>query len=684
MALHPSILLAFLLAIPASAQEPDPVAVEHTRIVSATAEPATAKPGDVVHLVFKLRIDPDWHIYSANGTYAPTEWSVEAPFERAGKVEEPTPKRHRESLGKGDDAKERFLEYDYHEGEVTFRVPVKLAAAAKPGPLKVKGKITGQECDPRICIGLDLEFAVDLTVAGEAKSGDTTPPPAESHTRVVSVTAEPAKVKVGETFHLVFTLEIEKSWYIYGVKDKDNATRWKFDAGVPAEVAGTAEEPKTKHGKVSLGKDDDGKEEFLEYDYHEGKPAFRVPVRLTAGAKPGSLRLAGVMSGQECSNVCMLFDVPFRAEVTVVEGGVAAPPPTPPAAPTTQETPKPSGMGAILAWAIVGGLVSLVMPCVYPLLPITLTYFLKQGGESRAKSVAMSTAYALGIIIVFTGVGFLFSVILGADGPRIFAANPWVNIAVALLFFWFAFSLFGLYEINLPSWLTGAVTGQQRSGIAGAFILGSLFSVVTFTCTIPFAANILTVAASAGAENKFAGLIGMIVYSVTMALPFFVLGIFPSLIKEVPKSGGWLHTVKVTAGFGELALALLYLAKADQVTDTGVLTRTVMIAVWVAVLAFMALYLLGVFRMKEDGPPGPVGLPRALVALLFIVIAVYMGSGFSGRSLGEFDVLLPVNMEGTASKDGGAKHNTVGNYDDALRIAKEEGKPIFLEFTGVT
>jgi cytochrome c biogenesis protein CcdA len=494
MAIRPTLLFVCLLALPVYAQDDDQELKERTKIVSATAEPATAKPGDVVQLVFKLKIDPDWHIYSPNGTYAPTEWSVESPFERAGKVVEPAPKHHRESIGKGDDGKDRFLDYDYHEGEVTFRVPVKINAGATPGPLKVKGKITGQECDPRICVGIDLNFAVDLTVAGDKSTGITTPPPFEGHTRVVSVTVEPAKVKVGETFHLVFKLAIEPDWHIYSANGTYSPTKFEINRDDAFERVGAIQEPTPKHHRESLGKDDDGKEEFLEYDYHEGEVTFRVPYRV-GNVNPFKWFFNWKLTGQECDpKVCVPLELTGRVQFIVEEGGVAAPPAPP--APVAQQTPKSSGMGAILAWAVVGGLVSLVMPCVYPLLPITLTYFLKQGGESRSKSVAMSTAYALGIVIVFTGVGFLFSVLLGADGPRIFGANPWVNIAVALLFFWFAFSLFGLYEINLPSWLTGAVTGQQRSGIAGAFILGALFSVVTFTCTIPFAANILTVAAS--------------------------------------------------------------------------------------------------------------------------------------------------------------------------------------------
>lgn len=529
---------------------------------------------------------------------------------------------------------------------------------------------------------LRLTILLTTLLAGTAAAAQD--PADVEHTKIVSVKAEPDTAKVGETFHLVFKMTIDPGWHIYSANGTWAPTEWKFAEGMPVERAGKVDEPKTKHHREKVG------DTVLEYDYLEGDVTFRVPVRLTAAAKPGPLKIAGTILGQECDpNMCINIILAFEVPVTVAEGRVAAtgttpapPPPTPPA--KIDESPPSPSLLSLLLLAVVGGLVSLIMPCVYPLLPITLTYFIKQGGESRSKAVAMSTSYALGIIIVFTGVGFLFSLLLGAEGPRVFAANPWVNLAVGALFLWFAFSLFGLYEITLPSWLTGSVAGAQRSGVGGAFILGSLFSIVTFTCTIPIAATILGVAASSGAENRFTGLLAMVVYSATMAAPFFVLGIFPSMLKDVPKSGGWLNTVKITAGFAELGLALMYLAKADQVAEVGVLTRTVMIAIWVAVLAFMSLYLLGNFRMKDDAPPGPVGLPRALAALVFGVMAVYMGSGFSGRPLGELDILLPVDTEGSAAGRESNGKKGIGNLPDALSEAKREGKPVFVEFTGVT
>jgi len=344
------------------------------------------------------------------------------------------------------------------------------------------------------------------------------------------------------------------------------------------------------------------------------------------------------------------------------------------------------------------------MPCVFPIIPITITYFVKQGDGSRAKSILLSLAYSIGIIVSFTGIGFIFSTLIGsADGARQFAANMWVNVVVAGLFFWFAFSLFGLYEITLPSWLVGGVTSQQRKGAGGAFILGVLFSVVTFTCTVPIAGLILAASASSDARTRFMGIVGMLVYSSVMAVPFIVMGIFPSLITKVRKSSGdWLHTVKVTMGFIELAVALFYLSKADTVAGWGVLTRWVMISFWVAALGFTILYLLRVFQLKGDeADPAPaddgsaahpvrrqIGIARMLVALFFGIVAVSFASGYDGRALGWLDGVLPPNTEGPRTVAGGnggePQEAAIANYDAALAEAKKTGKPIFLEFTGVT
>lgn len=336
---------------------------------------------------------------------------------------------------------------------------------------------------------------------------------------------------------------------------------------------------------------------------------------------------------------------------------------------------KEKGLGWLLGLAALGGLISLIMPCVYPLIPITLTYFLKQGGGSRAAGLRLSAVYGLGIIIAFTGLGFLLTLLLGASGARQFAAHPVTNLAVSLLFGVFALSMFGLFEIKLPDSWTGALTGGgPKSGLGGAFLLGLLFSVVTFTCTIPIAATVLAVAASGG-SNSLAGLLAMLVYSTTMAAPFLVLGFFPSMIKEIPKSGGWMHTVKVVTGFFEIALAVGYIWKADLGWGWGFFDRWNVLALWISVCLIAAAYLLGLFRMKGDGETREVGLARMGAALVFAFCGFVLVGGLAGRPVGVFNAVLPPDFSSWIAHD---------DLEKAEEASRKEGKPLFIEFTGVT
>jgi thiol:disulfide interchange protein DsbD len=533
-----------------------------------------------------------------------------------------------------------------------------------------------------------VPLAVQAGAAGLTQENDIPP------VKILSAKALKTEVKVGETFVLAVEVEIPQGWHIYPTYPTTTGelTAVEFPG---VESAGKAEEPKAKvHPAEGIEK---------AYEYHDGTVTFKFPLRLKSDAKPGPLELNGQLSYQICNpKKCAPTKTPVSFKITVLEGKVV---PSPAeqgdaAQRRAQGVLEERGYLGFLLLAVGGGLISLVMPCVYPIIPITITYFIKQGGGSRGKSLFLSSAYSAGIILAFTGIGFVFSLLTGEDGARVFAANVWVNIAVALLFLWFAFSLFGLYEISLPSWLVTGATGQRRQGAGGAFILGVLFSVVTFTCTIPIAATILAVAASAGAGNRFAGFIAMLAYSGTMALPFFLLGLFPNLLTGVRKSGGdWLHTVKVTMGFAELALALVYLAKADVVSGWGILTRPLMIAIWVTVLIFMALYLLRVFQIKGDETdPAPteaegqpparrqVGIARMLIAMGLGVLAVVFATGFSGRALGQLDILLPPNLDSLTAGVGssGPAERAIGTYAGALEEGRKTGKPIFLEFTGVT
>jgi len=311
------------------------------------------------------------------------------------------------------------------------------------------------------------------------------------------------------------------------------------------------------------------------------------------GPAPGAFEVKAKLAYQICNeDNCFDNATSFAFPLEIVLGEVQ---------PVPKEDSGQYGFIGLLLLGMLGGLISLVMPCTYPLIPITLTYFVKQAAGSRSHGLVLSTLYSLGIIITFTGLGFLMSVLLGAGGARTFAANPWVNITVAALFLWFAGSLFGWYEIQLPFGLGAKLAGGgQRKGTGGAFILGLLFAVVTFTCTIPIAGTILSVAA--GGQRQFAALMAMLAYSVTMALPFFCMGLFPGMIKEVPKAGGWLTTVKVSMGFVEVALACFYFSKADQAWDWGVLTRWVILSIYLGTFIVVALYLLHFFRRPPSGP----------------------------------------------------------------------------------
>lgn len=504
------------------------------------------------------------------------------------------------------------------------------------------------------------------------------PPPAKKakpEAKVHSARPDKAQVKVGEPFKVSFDVEMTPGWHIYPTTGTTTGepTRFTIEG---AETAGKIEEPKPKVHPAEEGQP--------AYEYHEGRITITVPLFLKPGPKPGPLELKGKMRYILCDpNSCLPpKDALFAFPLTVLEGAMTPPPVTPQksAAGEAAREFEEKGLGWLLGISILGGLISLVMPCVYPLIPITITYFVKQAGASRATGMLLSSVYGLGIVVTFTGLGFLLTILLGAQGAQIFASNPWVNLAVATLFMVFALSLLGLFEIRLPQALTGRLVGGQRSGMGGAFVLGLLFSVISFTCTIPIAATILGVAASG--EHRLAGLLAMLVYSGTMAVPFLLLGIFPSLVKELPKSGGWLHTVKVTAGFFEVALAAAYIWKADLVWNWGIFDRGLVLAVWIAMAFAIAIYLLGFFRLKEDEEKPTVSFGRLGTALFFGIMGFFLLGGVFGRPVGVFNVVLPPEEKAAVAGEGGLK--AYADLESAEQAARKENKPVFAEFTGYT
>jgi len=609
------------------------------QVVAVRPEKSEIQPGEVVKVAFDLEIPKTWHIYPAGKKPLfgnPTLFEFEN-AEIAGKIAEPAPILKKEE-GIGD--------IDYHEGKITITVPIK---AAGPGRSGIKGTVKYQICDPNQCFDGDTAFTVPVTVAGAAAPPVQSVPdkPQLPFVKVLAVRPHKSKVKVGEAFKLSLDLEIAAGHYIYphAPTTSGKPTRLQVQGG---KVGEAWEEPKPKTHKVP-GLDP--------YEAHEGTLALTVPLQIEKGPAPGAFEAKAKLIYQIC-NEDNCFDnatsFTFPMEIQPGEGPSTEP---------SSEDFSQYGFTGLILLGILGGLISLIMPCTYPLIPITLTYFVKQAAGSRSHGLLLSTLYSLGIIMTFTGLGFAMSVLLGAGGARTFAANPWVNIAVALLFLWFAGSLFGWYEIQLPFGLGAKLAGGgQRKGAGGAFILGLLFAVVTFTCTIPIAGTILSFAAG---QERFAALLAMLAYSITMSLPFFFMGLFPGMIKEVPKSGGWLTSVKICMGFVEVALAGFYLSKSDQAWDFGVLNRSIILVLYLLTCLVVAFYLLNFFRSR----PGAL---RIGFASLFLILAGFSGYGLTGKPLGLAETIIPPPpIHGTT-------------LPKALEDARKQNKPLFIEFTGVT
>lgn len=339
------------------------------------------------------------------------------------------------------------------------------------------------------------------------------------------------------------------------------------------------------------------------------------------------------------------------------------------------------------------GALSLLTPCVFPMIPITVSYFTNHSSGNRASAIRNALIYALGIILTFTALGVALAVLFGAAGINQFASSPWVNIIITTIFVAFALSLFGAFNLQIPpslmSRLDAYARGKESSRIVGLLLMGFVFSLTSFTCTAPFVGTLLVLAA----QGKWLyPLVGMLAFSTVFALPFFVLALAPQLVAQLPKSGGWLNSVKVVMGLLEIAAAMKFLSNVDLIWRWGILTREVVIASWIAVALLIGLYLLGKFQLSHDSPLQSIGAPRLLFAFLSLAAGFYLLTGLFGKPLGEIESFLPPVIETTiaANSASGNQNSNSGNvwitndYEAALKKARAENKQVFVDYTGYT
>ncbi len=502
-----------------------------------------------------------------------------------------------------------------------------------------------------------------------------------------------SSVRAGEVVNIIVKAEMDAEWKIYALRDQGEgpiATRVVV-TGEIIEASGLVweDEPVEKY--------DDG---FLTTTRtHQGGAIFKAPILVKSDLSPGKYNLSVNVLFQVC-NASLCY--PPKEEVltitVTVEGGTARDDRTDMVLVTdvfddfgniNLDAAIDEGFFSFVILAFSMGLLALLTPCVFPMIPITVSFFTHQGETGKGKPITNAIIYTLGIIATFSIIGFILALTLGASGANQLAANPWVNIFIAALFIYFALSLFGMYEIQLPSVLRQYSLKQEgRGGVMGTLFMAVTFTLTSFTCTVQFV-GLLLVAASQG--QWFWPMIGMVVFSAAFALPFFFLALFPQYLAKMPKSGGWLNSVKVVMGFLELAAAFKFISNTDLVWGWGFFSHNTVLAVWAVLMLLTGIYLLGKIQLPHDSPVASISVPRLMLSTAFLTFGLYLTSGLFGQKIhGLIYSYLPpiVESESGAVRTNGAsiaeEFNWYRNLDEGLAKARATGKSVFIDFTGYT
>jgi len=351
--------------------------------------------------------------------------------------------------------------------------------------------------------------------------------------------------------------------------------------------------------------------------------------------------------------------------------------------------PGDEGLFRFAAVALGFGVLAIFTPCVFPMIPITMSYFISTQGDSPRASLSQAITFCVGVVVLFTVLGAAVSAILGPFGIVQLGSNVWVNLFIAVVFILFGASLLGAFEITVPSAiLTKMNQASGRGGLLGTLTMGLVFALASFACTGPFVGTLL----AGSIQGDFTWpIFGMLMFSVGLALPFFFLALFPAYLKRLPRSGGWLATTKVTMGFLVLAAAVKYLSNVDQMYQWWILTRERFLAIWIVLLSLAALYLLGLLRLGDQDTAAPgqgISLGRLAAGAALLAVAVGLFPGMFGGRLGELDAYVPSReYSGLAvvfsGSEGGEQSKWLKNdYAGALAQARQNGKLVLVSFTG--
>ncbi|MFA8434374.1 MAG: cytochrome c biogenesis protein CcdA [Marinifilaceae bacterium] len=517
--------------------------------------------------------------------------------------------------------------------------------------------------------------------------------------------------KVSEDeLNLVFTATIDKEWHMYSQN---------FPDGGPIRLGFNFKESSFYRRIGKVQEITKAQKEFdsifeMDVEYFAGTAVLKQKIKLLTDK---AFVISGDMEYQTCrEGECVLFTPDFEFQIN--EGEVAA------VTKTKAEEPERSkdkinamknprkeyaSLWSLFFIAFSFGLIALLTPCVFPMIPMTVSFFM-HSSESRVKAIFNAVFYGLSIIGIYTIIGTIVAVTLGPSFANWLSTHWLPNVIFFLIFMVFAFAFFGMFEITMPGWLVNkSVEKEDKGGILGSFFMAFTLVLVSFSCTGPIVGSILV--QSAGGE-VLEPIVGMFGFSLAFALPFTLFAIFPSWLSNLPKSGGWLNSVKVVLGFLELALGLKFLSIADQTYHWGILDREVYLGIWIVIFTLLGFYLLGKLKFAHDSEIKFISVPRLLMAILSFSFVVYMVPGMFGAPLKSISGYLPPQttqdfdisaivrdqsggffaageVQGICEKpkysdDLHLPHGLQGyfDYEQGLACARKQNKPIFIDFTG--
>jgi thiol:disulfide interchange protein DsbD len=555
------------------------------------------------------------------------------------------------------------------------------------------------------------------------------------------------EVETGQELDLIFNVVIDPNWYLYSSDfDPDlgpMVTEFTFESNDSYELVGGIKpvNPKKKYDDLWEG----------EYTYFKGNGQFRQTVKVLTE----NFKVTGSYSYQVCSDIdgkCIPFDDEFVFEkIKVLDSGqderesiiekgstdstgqsVKSGPPIPvvDTEPLDVEIPDdihkieidekkpllsqrsstdPYSLLAFMVIAFLGGLAALLTPCVFPMIPLTVSFFTGRA-KNRRQGIKNALLYGFSIILIYTLVGSILAPFMGPEMANVLATHWLPNVIFSIVFVIFALSFFGLFEIQLPSSFINKIDKKaDKGGLIGIFFMAFTLVLVSFSCTGPIVGSILV--ESAGGQ-VLKPILGMFAFSLAFAVPFSLFAVFPEWLNTLPKSGGWLNSVKVTLGFIELAFAMKFLSVADQAYHWGLLDREVYLALWIVIFTLLGFYILGKIRLPHDSKLETIGVARLIIAIVIFSFVVYLTPGMIGAPLKALAGYLPPMsthdfqlLDEIRNKSGAGEvaldkdqlcdtpkyadflhlpHGIKGYFDykQALQCARDKKKPLFIDFTG--